>query len=321
MFSRQPDVDPVIIGEAADWLVMLQCGEMTPEKKQAFTRWQTLSPVHVTVWQRAEAMLNVFAVVPARLGRETFDAATQMSRRRSLQILGVLCLSGPVIWGAARHAGVTAWTADFHTATGEQQHIDLEDGTRLVLNTATAVNVVYTQSRREIRLISGEIFITTGADRASTYRPFVVRTSQGVSRALGTRFTVRQIDRDHTRVDVFEGAVEVTPFTAGRNWVIPTGGQMVFSDHDITQTNPANKSHASWVSGMLLVQSMRMDALVAELNRYHRGWLRCDFAVGDLLVSGAFPVLDIEHSLKLLRKTMPVNIHRFTHYWINVEPV
>lgn len=320
-FGQQANTHAAIIGEAADWLILLQCGEMTPEKQLAFTRWQTQSPAHEHVWQRAEGILGVFAIVPARIGRETFAAAAHMSRRRSLQILGVICVGGPLVWGAARQMHVDAWTADCQTATGEQQHIDLDDGTRVVLNTASAVNIAYTPTRREIKLVKGEILVTSGKDTSPVYRPLVVSTPQGTARALGTHFTVRQIDRTHTMVDVFEGAVEVTPVDAGRSWQVPTGGQLVFGTHGMTSTSAANSSHATWASGMLLVQSMRLDALVAELNRYRSGWLRCDPEVGSLLVSGAFPVRDTEHSLKLLLKTMPVTVRRLTDYWVSVGPL
>jgi len=56
------------------------------------------------------------------------------------------------------------------------------------------------------------------------------------------------------------------------------------------------------------------------LARYRRGVLRCDPAVADLRVSGAFPLADIDGSLRLLEKTLPVRISHVTPFWTTVAP-
>ena len=69
---------------------------------------------------------------------------------------------------------------------------------------------------------------------------------------------------------------------------------------------------------MLAARNWRLADLVAELARYRRGFLRCDPAVAELRVSGAFPVNDTDAGLRLLEKTLPVRIHRITPYWVTV---
>ncbi len=54
--------------------------------------------------------------------------------------------------------------ADYRTATGEIKPIVLSDGTQLVLNTASAVDVHYDDRQRLIRLHAGEISLITGRD-------------------------------------------------------------------------------------------------------------------------------------------------------------
>ena len=48
--------------------------------------------------------------------------------------------------------------------------------------------------------------------------------------------------------------------------------------------------------------------------------LRCDPAVAGLRVSGAFPLNDIDASLRLLEKTLPVRVSKVTPYWTTVVP-
>ena len=99
------------------------------------------------------------------------------------------------------------------TAKGEQRRLQLPDGTQLLLNTATALDIDYSPTLRRLHLYAGEVLITTAPDTQSPKRPFVVDTPAGRAQALGTRFTVRHeadgSDAHATRIEVFEGAVEL----------------------------------------------------------------------------------------------------------------
>ena len=51
-----PSIDPLILGEAADWMVQLQSGSATDEDRRAIAQWQGRSAQHAQAWQRAEAI-------------------------------------------------------------------------------------------------------------------------------------------------------------------------------------------------------------------------------------------------------------------------
>ena len=200
------------------------------------------------------------------------------------------------------------------------RRIALADGTQLVLNTASAVDVDYTPAQRVLWLRAGEILLTTGQDPAPVRRPFLVQTTQGVLRALGTRFMVRD-EGARVRVAVYEGAVEVRPAREGANpLVLAAGEQTVFSAEGAAAPVSADPLAASWADGMLAARNWRLADLVAELGRYRHGVLRCDPAVAGLRVSGAFPLNDIDASLRLLEKTLPVRVSQVTPWWITVAP-
>jgi len=310
-----PDIEQSILDEAAEWLVLLQSGEATDDDRATLARWRERSPAHETAWQRAERVLETFDQVPSKLGRDTLSRLPSPGRR---ELLALLALAVPSAWLAWRHRQWQAWMADLRTATGEQKTVTLADGTRLVLNTVTAVDVIFTATERRLVLAAGEIFITTAVDPSPTPRPFIVQTDQGDVRALGTRFNVRSLD-ESTRVAVFEGKVEIHPAKAVQSAIVRAGEQMTFTTTDLQAPEPADASAALWERGMLLARDMRLGELVAELGRYHRGALRCDPAVAGLTVSGAFPMTDTEASLALMERTLPVRISRATSYWITVR--
>lgn len=319
MSSTAP-LDPALLKEAADWAMTLQYGTPTESQRQAFDRWRQQSPAHDAAWARAQAVFHTFSQVPADIGKEALKSLKRGNpRRRSLRLLSMLLLAAPAGWLAWRHTPWREWTADVSTATGERRTLELPDGSQLVLNTASAVNIAFSATERRIRLLAGEILVTTHADPSPSNRPFLVDTPHGVVRALGTRFSVRHMDRDVCRVAVFQDAVEIRPL-AGSVRVLRAGEQVDFSASGVEQPVSVESSAALWEKGMLLAKDMRLGDVIAELARYRTGVLRCDPAVAELRVSGAISLADTDAGLALLASSLPLRIERSTRYWITVRP-
>jgi transmembrane sensor len=184
--------------------------------------------------------------------------------------------------------------------------MSLPDGTSVVLNTDSAIEVQFTQDKKEITLARGEILITSHHDGRVDDRPFLVRTAQGSLRALGTRFSVRLLG-DATRVAVFEHAVEISPLGAETR-ILSEREQATFTTRGIGATSAVEDSDALWERGMLMLKNHRLADAVAELGRYRAGILRCDPAVADLRVSGALSLDDSDRALRVLEQMLPVRI-------------
>jgi transmembrane sensor len=318
--SSAAAIDTDLLKEAADWAVTLHYDTPTDAEHEAFDRWRRQSPAHEAAWTRAQAVFRTFNQVPANIGKDALKSLERShDRRQALRLLGVLMLAAPTGWLAWRHIPWQEWSADLRTATGEQKTVTLADGTRLVLNTATAVDVTFTATERHLALVDGEILITTAKDPSPMPRPFIVRTAQGSLRPLGTRFNVRRLD-DSTRVAVFEGAVEVRPAASIQATVVRAGEQMAFAAGALQTVQPADDNAALWERGMLLAKDMRLGDVIAELARYRPGVLRCDPAVAAMLTSGALSLTDTDTALTLLSSTLPLRIERRTRYWITVVP-
>lgn len=309
--------DTALLKEAADWAMRLRYDAPTDSERLAFDRWRRQSPAHDAAWARAQAVFHTFEQVPVDIGKEALESLGRgRSRRRSLRLLGALLLA-PAAWTVLRHAPWREWAADAATATGERRVLALPDGSRLVLNTASAVNIVFSAAERRIRLVAGEILVTTHADPAR--RPFVVDTAEGAVRALGTRFSVRRMDRGLCRVAVFEHAVEVRTLS-GASAVLREGEGADFDASGVGGTVSVDAAAALWEKGMLLAKDMPLGEVVAELARHRPGVLRCDPAVADLLVSGAISLDDTEAGLAALSGSLPVRVERRTRYWVTVAP-
>lgn len=314
-----PSIDPLILGEAADWLVQLQSGAATEADHRAIQLWRDRSPQHAQAWLRAEALLGDLRAVPGNVVSDTFqrlNTSKRTGRRQALHRLGLFLLAGPAVWTASRELPWQRWGADQRTAIGEQKKLTLPDGTQLLINTNSALNIAFNARERRMNLLEGEVLIITAKDHA---RAFIVETRHGTARALGTRFTVR-ITEERSHVAVTEGAVEMLPFHGTHNLILKAGEQGAFSNNATGSARPLDAAALTWEHGMLVARNMRLADLLTEFGRYRPGVLRCHDEVANLTVSGAFPLKDTDASLRLLQDTLPIRVSSLTRYWVAIEP-
>lgn len=318
---------------AAEWLVRL-ADNPTPEDIDACMRWRAAHPEHARAWRRAERLNAKFDVLPAKVGmsalaraeRGKSRAAIDQSRRRAaLKTLSLLLVAGHTGWLAWRTTPWRVWCADARTGTGERRTLVLADGTRLDLNTASAIDVAFDARERRVRLDAGEILVETAPDPQTPARPFIVQTDDGRIRALGTRFIVRDVHElggdNGTQVAVFHGAVEITPADAPHlARIVSAGEQTRFTATSIDALTSADPHGADWTRGVLFAQRVRLADFLDELSRYRPGLVRCDPAVADLPISGAFQLADTDNILAALPETLPVRVIWRTRYWVTVVP-
>ncbi len=322
--SASSTLDSAVLREAAQWLVRLHSGTANAADHAAFEGWRDAHPAHQQAWQRAEGLSQKFGAVPARLGVPVLARQQRGNRRAALRTLAVLGTAAPAAWLGWRMAPWAQWTADHHTATGERREITLPDGSRVLLDTASAVNINFDSSSRKVVLRKGAILVTTAPDPAPQPRPFVVACTQGRLRALGTRFTVRQdSEASHSPIHlaVAEGAVEVTLRDATQPaLVLPAGQQTVLTSQGATAPQAAAPEALTWTAGVLYADNMRLADFCAELSRYRPGVLHCAPEVAGLRISGAFQLRDTDYVLSMLVSTLPVQVVLRTRYWVTVVP-
>ncbi|AQR72033.1 hypothetical protein BZG29_16635 [Janthinobacterium sp. LM6] len=316
-------MDPRAARAAAQWLVRLHAGPLTPSEQQAFQSWRASDPAHAAAWQRAELVCGTLASVPAAL-RQTADAPPQSPQRRAvLYGLAGLIAAGPALWLTSQSAPWQAWRAAIRTARGEIRHMALPDGTQLVLNTDTAIDVRFDGAARLVVLHAGEIHVATAHDGAVPARPFLVRSSNGAVRALGTHFSVRQggsVLAPRTEVSVSEGAVEIAPSQApGALRTVDAGRQGSFDDVAVSALTSSPPHADAWLRGVLIAERMPLGEVLAQVARYRYGVLRCDPALAALPVDGIFQLHDPDNILLLLQRALPIRLVRRTRYWISVE--
>lgn len=325
------DIEPAVARRAVEWLIELQAGSADRGVHEAHRIWLAQHAEHQRAWNHIEAVNERLrsGVGASAIAQAALAPPRSRQRRRVTTALAALFLGGGVAWQAGWHApahqALATWWADERTGVGERRTVALDDGSTLALNTDTAVDVRFSGGERRLRLLRGEIIVTTGPDGAATGpRPFVVETAHGELRPVGTRFSVREYG-DASRVSVFEGRVSIRPkneLGEGResfSRVLSAGQQARFTRSTISESRPANDADLAWTDGMLVASGMRLDDFLSELARHRRGHVRCDPAVAHLRVSGTYPLADTDRVLELLRTTLHVEVDTYTRWWIAVR--
>jgi transmembrane sensor len=304
------DFSSQVAEQAVHWLLEMQQGPLNPRQQHAWQQWVDAHSEHRRAWEHIQRVNSRLRGLSSPLAHAALNAPKSGSRRQALKLLLILGAGSAVTWGMREHNPLPSLLADYRSPIGQRRKVPLDGGGQLQLNTASAADVRVDGSQRLIRLLEGEILL-------STAQAFEVRTAQGVLKAQGARINVRQF-ADRTQIAMFEGQVELT--ANGRAPItLPMARQLSFSATSISPAQALDANSGAWADGMLVAAHMRLGDFLDELGRYRSGQLHCDAKVADLLISGTYPLDDSERILDLLEISLPVKVKRFTRYWVTVE--
>ncbi|PCG08506.1 iron dicitrate transport regulator FecR [Sphingomonas ginsenosidimutans] len=243
---------------AAEWAAQLATGPLPAAREAELRAWLDTDTRHRGALIRAQAALAALAQSPAQA-----VAAAPPRRtlgRRALLAGGAACaLAGLGL--ALRPAPSLA------TGIGEIRQTPLDDGSSVVLDTATCVTPRFSAAARDIRLDRGRALFRVAHDPA---RPFVVEAAGIRIRAVGTAFSVAQ--DDDVEVLVTEGVVEVTGALRPARLRAGERGRFRVGDAAATDLLSADAMARAldWRDGRLELQGQTLASAVAAINRYNR---------------------------------------------------
>lgn len=334
-----PPIAESTVDQAITWYVRLASGQQTARDQADFEHWLAGHAEHARAWRRLQGigghLQGTRLHIQPAVARSTLALAAKAMppRRRAFKALAWVGIGGTALYLAQRQVPwrteLVAALADERTATGARRSLVLPDGTRLMLNTATAVDIRFDARQRRVLLRGGEILVATARDLEG--RPFVVETQEGTLVPVGTRFTVRRDETElhgaelATRLGVSEGAVEVRPADdpTGAPVRVAAGQKVAFTRAGVGAVEALSDADPSWADGVLVAERTPLGQFVAELSRYRTGRLRCAPEVAGLRITGTWPLEGsdpTERILASLERHLPVRIHRLTRYWVTVQP-
>ena len=307
---------PAAVAEqAVHWFVELGVDRPSAATLSGWQSWLRADPLHERAWQHLKSMDAQWQTLPPGLAKSTLAAAAPKGRRRALQMLCLLAGGGTAALVAKEALDNGAWHADFRTAVGEQRTLELDYGTQVVLNTCSAINVEFSATHRRLRLLEGEILVSSAAGTP----PLLVQTVHGQVQAFGPRFSVRRED-DSTLASALQGHLQIRP--QDRPELLTTLAQaqrLRFSASSVAPPEALDPDSDAWSEGMLIAHGWQLSHFLGEISRYRRGWIRWDPAVAGLRVSGTYPLADTEQILKTLTNALPLEIRYLTRSLVMVS--
>ena len=318
--AARPGPDSQVVKQAINWALRLRNNRANVRLRAQCEHWREAHTDHELAWQRVQALqqeLNsrLTTIPGAHVALE--NSAQGLDRRQALKMLSGIVLVGSAGWISRALVGWQHWTSDLATATGERRSVQLPDGTRLQLNTDSAVDLDFNPQQRLITLLRGEILVNCGA---VTPTPLLVKTHQGLFEGMDGRFTVRQ-ERDCTRLSVVSGNVAIhSPHTAdGLSTQAHAGQNYLVNPAQAVLAAPVDMDVGAWADGLIVTRGMRLADFLTEVGRYRQGYLGCSADISDLRLSGVFRLEDTDKLLAILPKTLPVQVRYRTRWWVSLE--
>jgi transmembrane sensor len=296
------DVSP-LQAEALDWLMRLTAGDVDGAQLAAFEEWRRASPEHQAAFEQAR---RLWAGLGNTLPKIEHRHRGGPGLPRAVALAAVVIFAAVVFefWNDARF--------DYMTLTGERREVVLSDGSRLDLDSETAISVRFDAQRRRIILARGALYVDVVHD---PNRPFAVETADVSARDIGTAFAVR---RDGDRVDVIveRGRVEVA---RGAESALVEAAQAVHIQSGLAlravKTDP--RVALSWRSGRLIVANQTLSEIMASLRHYYPGYIIISANAAAHRVNGVVDVNHLDDWLDALPQAEPVEVHRWGHLvWV-----
>lgn len=255
--------------QALDWLIELDINDK--EQQVRFQAWLAADPAHraafdnvQAVWhsqpvaQAAAALHTAPIIAPARwrwLRTHKVGLATA-----ALLVLGVLSVSNLPL----------RLEADHLTAAGERQRLQLDDGSKVLLNTNSALSSDVSQKQRVARLLQGEAFFEVPITQGL---PLEVQAGPVRMRGGSSAFAVRYLD-GVAQIQVERGAVNVRAVQGNAQVNLGAGDSIrVGPDGFSPRAKLDQDKDLAWVQGRLIFDNCPLSEVLAEVRRYYPGWI------------------------------------------------
>ncbi|MAM72231.1 MAG: hypothetical protein CMO29_00295 [Tistrella sp.] len=303
-------VDAALLDAALERFIRARDVDADPADRQALAEWAAADPAHEAALARVEAMwgADAFAAALVRTMQPVMSGAARRPRRRAWPLALAASVLLMIGIGAALDLPLRL-RADAITATGERRLVVLADGSRVTLDTDSAIAVTVDETGRHLTLLEGRAFFEVTPDAA---RPFEVAAGPAKVRVTGTAFAVGFSDDDAVMVQVRSGRVEAG--AAGSSRALGAGDALRLDGTGpgiVTRPDPAQG--LGWLDGRLVFVDRPLGDVLAELDRYLPGRiLVTDPAIAARRVTGNYRLDDPAGSTLALAAVAGAHVTQIT---------
>ncbi len=315
--KESPDLNEEdhLFAEANRWFFRLRAEDVSPEERQAFHEWLEQGPARRKAWTDVNVLTQALRQQalasygnsggPPKQSSNKYGAS--FSRLIPAAFIAIVATTGVFIGRDL----IIDWRADYLSGVGKRSAFILEDGTKVELDSNTALKVDMTKVERRITILRGEAFF----DLARDERPFVVAAAGGEIRDVGTAFDVDE--GDVSTVSVETGLVDVRLSSKPDDQLRLMAGQSVnYGTEGLSKIRAIDfDADVAWRHGKIVFRQQKLSDLVTKLNRYRRGrifiinpWIRNE------VVSGTFNIDQPDSAIEALKSLLGIQAVELTPY-------
>lgn len=328
---------------AGVWFMQLSDPNCTEKDQTAFEKWRAADPSHAAAYARVERSISLsdqHASHPlfTDLINETLQETAlgpsiwqrlmnawngeSVNRWAVASIAGIACMAMFALSGTLNTVKSPDDMLVYDTVVGERSTVALSDGSTMILNTNSRVEVLFTSEQRTINLTRGQAMFEVAKNKE---RPFVVNADNQRVTALGTAFDVR-LDEQHAAVNIVlvEGRIAVDEFdkqigAVGSAPILSKRIELVAGERLIASSTMPRvvetvllKDMTSWQNGKVIFRNEPLESAVREINRYSTTKLRLadDERLQNLRISGVFNAGQITSFVYVLESTHGIEAMR-----------
>lgn len=151
---------------------------------------------------------------------------------------------------------------------GKRSTLILSDSSKVWLNSGSVLEfpAQFTENKREIRLVSGEMYIEVAHN---SQKPFHVRTSDFNVKVCGTKFNISAYTDSPQSVVLVEGRVSLQSANKKETFLSPSE-QAVYSDNGTFNTQKVDVNQfISWKNGYLEFNKTSITEVLKQIGRYY----------------------------------------------------
>lgn len=293
--------------QALDWLIVL--GSPNEEHTRNFHEWLAASPLHAEAFAKAQAIWD---------GPQIVQCAQRLAAvPPKISVLARLRPHWkPLATAAVLMLGLFSFSnlpmriqADHLTVVGERQRLQLEDGSKVLLNTNSAFSSTINDQQRVARLYQGEAFFEVPANRG---QPLEIDAGPVKASVRDTAFAVRYLD-GIAQVQVQRGDVDLRATRDDARVRLSAGQSIRIGPNGFDR--PARLDAATdlaWVQGRLVFENCPLSEVLAELRRYYPGWIiNNNEQLADVAVTGNYR---LDQPLDVVRSLAHITSARLSEY-------
>jgi transmembrane sensor len=312
--KNDPSLSEGVRVQAAAWIARLRGEDREEEMDAELQKWLGASEEHRLAFNRMMSAWEQAGKIRMRAQGDVraHGGGTQILRRRPLSLwraaaaaVLILAVAAAIHW---RNAALV-------TAIGQQQDLTLRDGTRVVLNTDTRIEVDYDAHARRVRLIRGEARFDVSKHPEW---PFLVTVAGREIRALGTSFIVRRDNEEDFAVTLVEGRISIAavgekdgPARQAPQILVPGQRFVVSRDRAPSVDRPELGRVTAWQRGRVEFDETPLETAAAEMNRYNATRVTVSGAdIARLRIGGEFRAGDSEEFVKIVTVALGLQARR-----------